>query len=125
MAAFAGETMNQTTRLFMSQISSFTSAVAQHRPALRLKFARHLFEKMRAECLRSRLSLALKLRLPFFQKRLHAFIFVFAGKGEREEIDFAAQAFVKIRTRGELDSFLRQAQCDRAFLSNAICDLHR
>ncbi len=47
-----------------------------------------------------------KDRFALFQKCRHAFAFVFGRKANRKQINFAAQAFVQIRARGELDGFL-------------------
>ncbi len=98
MTAFAGEFVHQTSRLFMLQLSSFAAALAQDRPFIFCQFAhRHLLPEHfagRMPALHD--SLALEFRFSLFKKSFHAFVLVCAGEAEREEIDFAAQAFVEI-----------------------------
>ena len=92
MTAFAGEFVHQTSRLFMLQLSSFAAALAQDRPFIFCQFAhRHLLPEHFA----GRMP-ALHDSLALVKKSFHAFVLVCAGEGEREEIDFAAQAFVEI-----------------------------
>ena len=60
----------------------------------------------------------------FFQKSLHALVLVFTREDEREEIHFAAQTFVEVRSRSELHRFFGEAQSDRTLLGNPIRNLH-
>src|ERR1043166_3164209 len=71
------------------------------------------------------ISTSFEFRFTLFQKRFHAFVFVFTRKHERKEIDFAAQTLIKIRSRSELHRFLGQPQGDGTLLGNEIRDLHR
>lgn len=93
MTAFAGKFVHQTSRFVMRHTSRFAAALAEHRPFVFCKFARHAYVQQTEVC---RTSLPFEFWLSFFKKRGHAFVLVCAREAEREEIDFAAQAFVQV-----------------------------
>jgi hypothetical protein len=78
---FATQTMDQPAGLFMGQTAGFASAIAQNRPALLFQVTRH--QTNAAGTPRAPLA-AFEFRFALLEKGFDAFVFVFAGKAERE-----------------------------------------
>ena len=86
VTTFAFEPVNQTPRLFVSELGCFTTAIAKHGPSLTLKIARHrsgtqpssaapyydLARETRAYLL------PFEIRFSLLEKSADAFVFVFA-----------------------------------------------
>ncbi len=54
-----------------------------------------------------------EFRLALLEKCADAFLFVVGREADREKVDLAAEAFVEVRSRCELDGLLAQLQGDR------------
>lgn len=104
VTSFAFEPVNQTPRFLVSEFGCFTTAIAEHGPLLVLKIAGHFVRYaavlgclllIRARETRAYL-LPFEIRFALFEECADAFVFVFARKTEREQIDFATQPFVEV-----------------------------
>ena len=90
MSSFSRQPVHQTSRVFVSETSRLAAAIAHYRPLFHSEFARHFGNPRLLK------SLTFERRLSLLKKRLHAFVFILAGKAERKEIDFATEALIHI-----------------------------
>jgi hypothetical protein len=121
VTAFAAESVNQAPRFFMVR------PLASHPRSLstdHMAFPGHSSSTKCGRMPALRLA-AFEFRLSFLEESFHAFVLVFARKAEREQIDFTAQAFVKIRSRRQLDRLFRQPQRIGLFSAMRFAILHR
>jgi len=97
VTSFAGKLVHQAPGLFVRQVSRLTTALAEDCPRFSLQITNHRLTQSSLSQAEREL-LTFKISFTFLQKRFHAFVFVFAREAKREQVDFATESLVKIRS---------------------------